>query len=138
MNLHKRAKRSREACQVIQQPNAAYDEITRLRAENEALWGRVAELEEAGANAARHWSDAQNGYQSDELMEFREVVDGNSGAWLLRKQAEAVVKFVARYPRMDAKALEEHGDLTVARETLERDAQRLRQQATDAEKAGEL
>lgn len=52
--LRRRANRSRQACQVLQQPNAAYDEIQRLQSEltaarNEAetLRGRVGDLESA-------------------------------------------------------------------------------------------
>lgn len=37
--LERRAKRSREACQVIQNPTAAYDEIARLQSEVERLRG---------------------------------------------------------------------------------------------------
>ena len=35
---------------------------------------RIKELEDAGGMAALHWSDAQSGYQSDELINFREVI----------------------------------------------------------------
>jgi len=33
-------------------------------------------LREGGRKAAMHWSDAQSGYQSDELLEFRALLEG--------------------------------------------------------------
>ena len=35
----------------------------------------IDKLVEAGELAAMHWSDAQSGYQSDELMAFRDAIE---------------------------------------------------------------
>lgn len=49
----------------------SYEEINALLNKQKE---RIDELEKAGADAAMHWSDAQHGFQCDELLEFRRVI----------------------------------------------------------------
>lgn len=67
------------------------DEITALRQQSNQAEARISELEKAGRRAARLWSDAQSGYQCEDLMAFREVVIGEGESFTLHTQADALV-----------------------------------------------
>jgi len=91
-----------------------------LRQQLEQAEARVAELEDAAS-----WCEAENG-DMQSLMALVGVVErGNSQSWLLRKQAEAVEKAAKR---CTPKGLPLSSILGYA--------QRLRQQADEAERAG--
>lgn len=49
----------------------SYEEINALLNKQKS---RIDELEKAGAKAAMCWSDAQSGFQCEDLQEFRRVI----------------------------------------------------------------
>lgn len=102
----------------------AKDELTRLKSEVERLRGRLAELEDVVENyeALKRMHRLDN--YPNELA---------AKAWLLRKQAEAVEPAIRT-------ALRNLGNADLTEEDIDQFAydyaQRLRQQADEAEKAG--
>lgn len=108
----------------------AIEILRTLQGQLEQAEARAAELEAAGRKAALHWSDAQSGYQCEDLMSFRETLDHSTGAWLLRKQAEAVEAFAEwadpHWPKSQA---------IMIKDDARSHAFELRQQADEAEKA---
>lgn len=97
--LEKRAKRSREACQVLQNPTAAYDEIQSLRqqlekaqSKRDAALGRVAELEDCLGEGLEVWERylCTGGGSPVAHREFiGQARKFNAEAKRLRNQAEA-------------------------------------------------
>lgn len=59
-DLEKRAERARQACQVIQQPNAAYDEIQRLQSELTAAREENERVRLANLDVMNHYEDARD------------------------------------------------------------------------------
>lgn len=61
----------KEHVEIEKLKTMSYEEINALLNKQKS---RIDELEKAGAKAAIHWSDAQHGFQCDELLEFRRVI----------------------------------------------------------------
>lgn len=61
----------KEHAEIEMLKSMSYEEINALLNKQKE---RIDELEKAGADAAIRWSDAQHGFQCDELLEFRRII----------------------------------------------------------------
>lgn len=105
----------------------AANEITTLRQQLAKSEARVAELEE-GLRGITQYPDVREYVGTICHDAALSALKGSDGAWLLRKQAEAVEAFVEPYYRTPFT----RGIVMDGQEY----AQRLRQQAAEAERAG--
>lgn len=120
----KQAKKSRQACQVLQQPNAAYNEIQSLRqqltsaqSEIEALRAQLSDVTGCACNAGG-------------ICKYHAMATASGRAFVLRKQAEAVEAAWHGYSRESV----EEGCKMLYRDDMEDAVANLRQQADEAEK----
>ena len=128
----------------------AQERLATTQAENEALRARVEELEEEmelfTAMAVMICQQESDEWDSDRLQTYKDyaevcgqriakIAPVNARALLLRKQAEAVEKFGQEIGVFDPE-YDDQEYVEVPRREVKAYAQRLRQQADEAERAG--
>lgn len=107
-------------------PYVLASELDQKQADLDRALARVAELKASVTELIQHYSET---WDLPILQRAEVARDGATDAFILRKQAEAVEAFVAKFPRLTKEGRDALGDFMVARETLQRECQRFRQQA---------